>query len=60
MKGRELIFKTFSMYFSRIMPELRGLLKNNDWTHSDSNSDFSQINTAFSFQFEISFVLLRF
>ena len=42
------------------MPELRGLLENNDRTHSGSNSDFSQRNTAFSFQFEISFVLLRF
>ena len=60
MQGRELIFKTFFMYFHRIMPELRDLLENNDRTHSDSNSDFSQRNTTFSFQFEISFVLLRF
>ena len=61
MQGTGLIFKTFFMYFFyRIMPKLRGLLENNDRTHSDSNSDFSQINTAFSFQFEISFVLLRF
>ena len=60
MQGKEFIFKTFFMYFYRITPKLRGFLQNNDRTHSDSNSGFSQRNTTFSFQFEISFVLLRF